>query len=401
MSYDFTKSKASVLLDLVRGLAALLVLVEHWRNIFFVDYPQLLAHRALLALPYLLTSAGHQAVVIFFVLSGYLISGSIFRMIKRQSWSWPTYVVHRLLRLWIVLIPGLLLCALWDEIGIRFHLAPILYSGGAGNHVVLNVIATHSTKVFFQNLAFLQIVLAPTFGSDGALWSLSYEFWYYILFPIGLFTVLTKTSLRIRIFCACLFAAIAWFVGSTILLSFPIWLAGTVLACVPPPKVSVRVRILVAVLYVPIFFAFARPALLPGVIARMPLLYRDYILTIITFLLLWVFLSATAPVRRSTEEHLIQQTSRFSYTLYVSHTPLCVLLVALLVGDTRWTPDPWHILLALGVLVVLLAYAYGVAVLTEFRTDRVRHWLEDRLGLKRSRSQGMLSSHGVEKTLNG
>ena len=119
MRYDFTKSKASVLLDLVRALAALLVLVEHWRNLFFIDYPQIQAHRAAFAPVYLLTSAGHQAVVIFFVLSGYLISGSVFRTLDRNNWSWQTYLVHRLLRLWIVLIPGLLLCALWDAIGIH------------------------------------------------------------------------------------------------------------------------------------------------------------------------------------------------------------------------------------------------------------------------------------------
>lgn len=392
MRYDFTKSKASVLLDLIRALAALLVLVEHWRNLFFIDYPQIQAHRAVFAPVYLLTSAGHQAVVIFFVLSGYLISGSVFRTLDRNNWSWQTYLVHRLLRLWIVLIPGLLLCALWDAIGIHSHLAPILYSGGAGNHMVTNVLATHTPKIFFQNLAFLQMILSPTFGSDGALWSLSYEFWYYILFPLGLLTVLSKTRLWTRLLCGPLFAIVAWFVGWPILSSFPIWLLGSVLALVPIPKFSNRMRVLISVLYLPIFFGLAKiesvgsvdSAIAQG-ITHLPLLYRDYFLALATFGLLWALLSATSPAEKSTGEHAIRKASAFSYTLYVSHTPLAVLLVAVVEGDRRWAPDPLHILLGLALLVLLLAYAYGLAILTEFRTDRIRRWLEAKLHLKPNR----------------
>lgn len=80
---SFKDTTASVLLDLLRGLAALLVLLGHWRNLLFIDYPQLTAHKAMLAVPYILSSAGHQAVVIFFVLSGYLISGSVFRSLAK------------------------------------------------------------------------------------------------------------------------------------------------------------------------------------------------------------------------------------------------------------------------------------------------------------------------------
>jgi hypothetical protein len=63
----------------------------------------------------------------------------------------------------------------------------------------------------------------------------------------------------------------------------------------------------------------------------------------------------------------------------VGHTPLCVLLAALLIGDARWVPTTLHLLTAAGALLVLLGYAYGVAHLTEFQTDRVRRWLEPRL----------------------
>ena len=37
----FVDSSASLLLDLVRGVAAVIVLMEHWRNLIFQDFHQL------------------------------------------------------------------------------------------------------------------------------------------------------------------------------------------------------------------------------------------------------------------------------------------------------------------------------------------------------------------------
>src|ERR1700744_2946758 len=129
---SFSRTNASVLLDLMRALAALVVCVEHWRNFFFVDYNQVHDHRALFAVFYILTGAGHQAVVIFFVLSGYLISGSIFRLVESGKWSWRLYLTHRLVRLWIVLLPALVLGAILDNTGLALQLAPALYAGRTG-----------------------------------------------------------------------------------------------------------------------------------------------------------------------------------------------------------------------------------------------------------------------------
>src|ERR1700742_1036888 len=119
----FTKTYASVFLDLLRGVAALLVCLFHWRYLLFVDYSQITAYRVPLKYFYLVTSTSRQAVIVFFVLSGYLISSSIFRLERRAAWSWRLYLTHRLVRLWIVLFPALLLGFLWDSMGVHLHLA--------------------------------------------------------------------------------------------------------------------------------------------------------------------------------------------------------------------------------------------------------------------------------------
>lgn len=47
------------LLDALRGPAALLVFLEHWRNLFFADYDRLENPGILMKLFYLFSGAGH------------------------------------------------------------------------------------------------------------------------------------------------------------------------------------------------------------------------------------------------------------------------------------------------------------------------------------------------------
>ncbi len=376
----FAKTNASLLLDLIRGLAALLVLLEHWRNIFFIDYPQVIPHRLMLAPFYALCSAGYQAVIVFFVLSGYLISRSVFKMLDNGLWSWRRYFTHRMVRLWIVLIPGLLLCALWDGIGIHSGLAPILYGGLSHDHVIGHVATHYTLRIFAANMVFLQTIFAKTFGSDAALWSLANEFWYYILFPLGLFAIRPKIGLQLRIACLIAFVGIAWLVGPGILKYFPVWLFGTVLAWMPsPPLLGRTTRRLVGAIYILLFFLLGRKA-------HMPALVVEYLLAMCTFALVWVCLSATSLSRASMGERLIRKLARFSFTLYVGHIPLCALLAALILGHLRWAPTPLHLLLGFGILILILGYAYGVACVTEFQTERVRDWIETRFHLIPSRA---------------
>ena len=119
--------RASAHLDMVRGTAALAVMLGHVRALFFVDYSHLLTRNSLVGGAYLLTSLGHQAVLVFFVLSGFFISRSVLDSFRKSRWSWKIFLVNRLTRLLLVLVPGLLLCALWDRIGMKLPEASRFY----------------------------------------------------------------------------------------------------------------------------------------------------------------------------------------------------------------------------------------------------------------------------------
>lgn len=152
--------RESIYLDIVRSLAALDVVFDHASDSY--------------ALPRA-GHWGHQAVIVFFVLSGYVIA----HVASTRETSLRSFVLARLARLWSVLIPALALTVLCDAV------ANYLGQGQVG------YVAPHSDLPLIRigaMLAFLSeswVSIQPF--SNGAAWSLCLEFWYYMLFAAWLF----------------------------------------------------------------------------------------------------------------------------------------------------------------------------------------------------------------------
>lgn len=368
----FRQTVASVLLDALRGIAALLVCIGHWRYFLFVDYPQLSHHHRWFFLPYLLCTLGHQAVIVFFVLSGYLVGGHILQTLDQGRWSWRGYLIQRGVRLWIVLLPALALGGVLDFAALHFHLAPALYAGAVHNHITFNVHATLTWKALIGNCVFLQTIATPVFGSNSPLWSLANEFWYYLIFPLGLLALRSSRPILNRVCMGLICLVMLWGVGSGIRMLLPVWLLGVLLAILPVWHTTSWTRWLAVAFYSPIFVTVSRGHLT----GRFP---ADYVLGIATFALLYVLLGARQPATGRWYERPSHTMAGFSYTLYLVHVPMLMLLTALLAGDHRWLPDLSHTAIGLAVLLFVIVYAYAVAKLTEFHTDEVRGWIKQRL----------------------
>lgn len=377
---SFSQSKASVSLDAMRGLAALVVCSDHCRHIFFVEYHELLSRHALFLIPYLATAAGHQAVVIFFVLSGFLVGGSVLRALRQDRWSWKQYLTHRFVRLWLVLIPALLLGIFWDSLGLYLH-SHIVGNTGQLLHTIPGTVAAapmphrldlhfKSTPVeFFGNLFFLQTILVPTLGSNGPLWSLANEFWYYLLFPLGLFALTRHYNVITRIVFTILFALMAIFVGKSIFQLFPLWLLGVALFFIPPRHFSRLTRILATFAYIAFFLASVQ-------LSRNYSTAVDYLLGLATAAYIWLLLSAKTRSSGGLGEAFARGMARFSYTLYLVHMPFLLFVGSFLVYDTQWQPNLHTLPIVAGLWCLALAYAWALASVTEFRVDEVKKWAE-------------------------
>jgi peptidoglycan/LPS O-acetylase OafA/YrhL len=181
-------------LDFLRGVAAILVCISHLTGFLFVPYKQAISPGLLTKTFYFFATLGHQAVLLFFVLSGYLVGGSVMKSFQLQRWSWRDYLLRRMTRLWVVLIPALLLTLFWDSLG--HHVNPEGYQGAFykvyGSGPDTGAPAEWGIRAFLGNLCFLQTILVPVYGSNSPLWSIANEFWYYLLFPLLLSVVLLR-----------------------------------------------------------------------------------------------------------------------------------------------------------------------------------------------------------------
>jgi len=121
-------ASASAHLDVIRAAAAWAVMWGHLRTLFFVDFQHLHSPGWLLGALYFFTGFGHQAVMVFFVLSGFLISATVIKSHISGTWSWREYAINRSTRLYVVLIPGLLLGSLWDSAGSALFASTGLYT---------------------------------------------------------------------------------------------------------------------------------------------------------------------------------------------------------------------------------------------------------------------------------
>ena len=193
-------------LDLLRGIAAFLVLSGHLRSYIFQNYGKLAQVSLLEETFYFATGLGHQAVIIFFALSGFLVGGKVLDDILTHRFSWSHYLVRRLTRLWIVIIPTLILTLLLDNIGIQLTKG-IGYDGqyyqmyDFGPYSSVGV--DHSFLTLLGNLGFLQTIFVPAFGSNGPMWSLANEFWYYVIFPLAFWVGFARTTTLVRIAATC------------------------------------------------------------------------------------------------------------------------------------------------------------------------------------------------------
>ena len=94
--------------DLCRFVAAMFVVLEHARDLIWVEAAQAPDVGILYKMVYMLTGFGHEAVIIFFILSGFWITSTIDRR-RHLPHFFSHYMVDRLTRLLIVLVPALVI----------------------------------------------------------------------------------------------------------------------------------------------------------------------------------------------------------------------------------------------------------------------------------------------------
>ena len=360
-------------LDCLRGWAALLVVLEHLRAFLFVPYVQLKAPGVMTKLFYLMTGLGHQAVMIFFVLSGFLVGGSVITALQNGKWSWRGYLLRRMSRLWVVLIPALLLTLFWDKLGSGS--APDGYLGAFRE--IYHSGPTHTMPAdwsigsFFGNSFFLQTILVPCFGTNSPLWSLANEFWYYLLFPLLIIIFARGSRMPARLVCVLLAICILVFLPKQILTGGLIWLLGAGVFYLTQRGVVRRIASNPLWLIPSLLLTIG--ALVASRSGRMGNL-TDLVIGIGCAAL--VAGLATKPSTNHFYTILSVGLSEISYTLYLVHFPILAFLFYVTLKGSQISPTSTAVAWFAGVLALTILYSVAIWWLFERNTDLVRKYIE-------------------------
>ena len=326
-------------LDMLRGVLAVYVLLGHFRWLLWSGHAAWMAapHSPWLE-PIVFASAslryGREAVMIFFVLSGFFIhlraaqddSSTI------QTTTAASFYPRRAHRLGAPYAFALVVTIALDAIGRSWF--PELYHAATGDALVDGVFGRAGYQ--WQSVAPAVVVLPSSlgydFGSNGPLWSLAYEVVYYALYPLWL--TLRRRSLplayvAVPLACLLLAATRSSAFPITVLMYYPVWLTGAALAEVltqrnahVPRMAAVPVFLTGFLLHVMISRSFpsALPAMLFGGAA----------------VVICATMSAAAvswlPVR------VFEYFGVRSYSIYIAHFPLVALMSAALFASPGGRP---------------------------------------------------------------
>lgn len=368
-------------IDMVRGCAALLVMGGHLRSYVFANFSSLEEPGVIVKIFYGITGLGHQAVIIFFAMSGFLVGGKALTQMLSKQWDWRSYLLRRLSRLWIVIVPALLATFVLDHVGMALTdgsgydgaYYDAYVSGPGMDHPVNCTFVT-----FLGNLAFVQTIWVPIFGSNGPIWSLANEFWYYLIFPLAASLIFLRYRARARVVAAVLLTACLLLLPSGLLLLGAIWVAGAGAAWlskqhrVVPMLQHVSVRILATVVAA-MALALTKAAMGIG----------DLILGIA--IATWLPVIAMMPTCGRFYRLCATGSAEISYTLYLTHFPLLTFVVMVACAPYRFQPSAAGAVIYLGLFILTILWATAFWWCFERHTNRVFHSVNTRLSLRDAR----------------
>jgi len=371
----------SQLLYAARWLGMLLVLGVH-ATASFINFNELTpqtepllvsAWRIIVSYAY-----GRQAVIGFFVMSGFLVGGHVLAQLDSNKPFLREYFIHRVVRIYMVLIPAVFLTFLFDTIGRTIF--PVNY----GAYPVFD--GHYDPRYLLTNLLNLQGIVATYYGSNGPLWSVGYEFWYYIVFPLllaPLIASLDKSRARVYaavavLFCITISLRQIWFP-----FGFLLWSLGALISLSGKPLISSTRLAFTQFLLIGLF--------LGAVINKEAILaapWTQYIsdtATALAFANLILTMRFSDRIDWGILDWRGHKTlADFSFTLYAIHNPTLMLLraTATLVLGPGWnaeaaSPVQWAAMAAAMTLTIGLAYT--LSRVTEGKVGAARRLVKSSL----------------------
>lgn len=343
------------MLDIIRLSASLLVLIVHAYSLWFGEIFRGDQKG----------NIAHEAVVVFFVLSGFVIAYST----KTRNRGKGQYMKARLSRLYSIIFPAVLFTAL-IELFITYYNPVFAESLSKGMPSIRYFISL----LFLNEIWFLSA--APLI--NGPLWSLSYEFWYYVLWGLWFFRDKTIKSWALIVL-GCLVA------GPKILLMMPIWIFGALAFLLPKIELKRQtgglIVFLLSLLLIAVVY-YVPP--MPMILGTSPLFwgaqfFSDWFAGFVIASILWVVVSSRIWMKPSPKDGYLRRIADMTFPVYVFHYPLLLLWRAVL----GYTDNSLFELLIVTTVILLICSVIGYFLESKKPYwDRLFERVVFRIGLK-------------------
>ena len=333
----------SLYLEFARVIATLLVFVAH----SFGFYAPLAEFNDNVKI-------GRDGVIVFFILSGFVITWCA----NERDKSLADFTINRASRVYSVAIPGIILGGI-ASIFAASYLHQDLHYAFAKPWLYLPIYLSFTGNLWF---------LSETPPSNFPYWSLNFEVWYYLIFA-GFFYAP-------RLVRWILAGSLALLAGPAVLAMFPLWIAGSLLYhCIHRPSLSIRlarvglVATAVAFLCVKLYAIDTAMDRYNGqlwgtLFADMPApqqLLGDYLIgtiAVLNFLFAWhAKLEAGEIVSKQ-----IRRVASYSFSFYLFHIPLFTAFHAVITDQ--------HNLMTYGLVVIATTVAI---VMLARHTEHKKH----------------------------
>jgi len=374
----------SAFLDAARWISAFSVLITHLNNRMFVLLDKIPTDDRT-ALSYLwgfICGFAHWGVVVFFVLSGFLVGGPVLKLaINKQKFNAKKYLVARVTRIYLVLIPVLIIGNSLDYFGIK----AFSQSGVYDEHLL----KTMGQSMFTVNMSILgsmlnlQGLFFDGLGTNGPLGTLANEFWYYMTFPLILAPILYQKTLKGWLLfglgvCLFMFMSLAskWhFVG------FLLWCTGAIFAVQKKPLM--RSPLIAFYIFLAVMISIRLGVRSPIIFGPFGFIFEIVIAICFANILCSLQFNRVNWAILNWNGH--SKLGGFSYSLYAVHVPLITVMCAAIKSNLGfgWHDVPkfsYQWLTVIIFLVVCLALAWTLSLLTEKHTYRLRSFVNQKIG---------------------
>ena len=287
--------------------------------------------------------------MVFFVLSGFFVGGSFI-----NDNNFLKYSLKRLSRFYVVLFPALLLTWIVDSIGINIIQNIELYSGNGGNYVInFNSMDRLNLEYFFYNLFYLQDIFYPTFGTNGALWSLAYEFWFYFLFPLLWYSLYQENNKLKKIIIFVLVAIIFSFLQLKGLVYFFVWMLGVFCHTLSSNAILIS------------FFNKSKIFIISNIILIfsfiLSVFIKNYLIDIFvgfSFSLYLLNIICAKIELPSFMNRISLNLAKISFSMYAIHLPIAVLLCAILNKKLLFNIEGMLVYIFIVIIIVMVSWLF-------------------------------------------